>query len=124
MLARESPSLFEVINQFTEAMAQHRLNPVKEIVPGKWNRFPGEGKKRSNRAGWCLLFPDCAGGVFGDYSTGLHEIWQADRKRLQAPQERAEFQRKVEAAKAAAQPFGECLARTSLAVHQKQAPGS
>ena len=29
---------------------------------------------------WCMEFPDGAGGVFGDFASGLSETWQATRE--------------------------------------------
>ena len=44
---------------------------------GRWIRFPGIGKGKSNRAGWCrLIAPTMA--IFGDWSTGVSEIWRDD----------------------------------------------
>jgi hypothetical protein len=64
-------------------------------APPAWSRriphrpavhpFPGLGKKRSNRAAWCLLFADGDGGVFGDWSTGLSEVWHSDQLQEQNP---------------------------------------
>ena len=64
---------------FTEAMESHGLTPPAYIQPGRIHRFPGADKGKGNTAGWCRLFDDCLGGVFGDYSTGLDEVWQARR---------------------------------------------
>lgn len=73
------------------------------IEPGKLHRFPGIGKRPSNRAGWCLLFDDRLGGCFGDWSSGIEETWQASRNKLYSQTERAEFARRVEAARAQAE---------------------
>jgi len=51
------------------------MTPPDHIRSGYWERFPGLEKKSSNRAGYCFLFDDLRGGVFGDYSTGLREVW-------------------------------------------------
>lgn len=63
-----------------EAIAAAGMEPPPHIEPGRIVRFAGVGKSRSNRAGWCRLFDDQRGAVFGDYSTGLHEVWQAERE--------------------------------------------
>ena len=52
--------------EFHDAMRAASLEPPDAIIPDKVMRFPGAGKKRSNRAGWCVLFSDREGGVFGD----------------------------------------------------------
>lgn len=81
---------------FQEAIRAAGLEPPDCIEPGRMMRFPGHGKGSGNRSGWCRLFPDLAGGVFGDWSTGFSEAWQAgapespaDRKRWLAEIEKA-----------------------------------
>lgn len=85
--------------QFREAIISAGLQPPAHIPPGKLVRFPGAGKNGRNRAGWCKLFSDGIGGMFGDWTTGLYQVWQAEHDRPQAPQERAEFKRKVDEAR-------------------------
>ncbi|MCP5230603.1 MAG: hypothetical protein H6948_00660, partial [Zoogloeaceae bacterium] len=63
-----------------EAIAAAGMDPPQHIEPGRIVRFPGAGKARSNRAGWVRLFEDGRGAVFGDYTTGLREVWQAERE--------------------------------------------
>lgn len=82
---------------FLSAIRTAGLQPPENIEPGVVCRFPGAGKSKTNRAGWCKMFSDGIGGVFGDFSTGLYETWQSDRP--QTSQERAEFRRQVEQAK-------------------------
>ena len=98
--AHEQRSLFEAISQFKAVMAECGLQPPEFIEPGRFHRFPGQGKHRGNRAGWCVFFHDGAGGSFGDWSTGLNENWQAQREASYTTSERAEFRRRVAAAKA------------------------
>ena len=99
---------------FYDAMRAAGLEPPDTIAPGKFTRFPSIGKKRSNRAAWCMLFADGDGGVFGDWATGLSEVWRSDQlqerdaeaqerflRRVKATQQRAERER-VEAQAAAA----------------------
>jgi putative DNA primase/helicase len=78
---------------FQEAIRAAGLEPPKHIAPGELYRFPGRGKSKTNRAGWCKLFEDLQGGVFGDFSTGLQGQWQA--KRHYTAQEKAEWQRQI-----------------------------
>jgi len=66
--------------QFCEHIRSFGLEPPPCIEPGKWHRFPGLNKKSSNKAGWCLLFPDGIGGVFGDFTSSLNESWQNTSK--------------------------------------------
>ena len=40
--------------QFKEAIQSAGLIPPDAIEPGKFYRFPGEGKGQRNAAGWCI----------------------------------------------------------------------
>lgn len=51
------------------------LRPPDVIEFGRITRFPGQGKSPSNRAGWCYLSEDGSQGAFGDWSTGLRQVW-------------------------------------------------
>jgi putative DNA primase/helicase len=63
-----------------EAIASIGMTPPRSIPEGRWVRFPGIGKGRSNRAGWCRrISPTLA--VFGDWSSGLTETWKDDAHR-------------------------------------------
>lgn len=62
---------------FADAIRDTGLTPPEHIMPGKIYRFPGIDKGRSNTAGWCRLFDDGRGGVFGDYARGFRQVWQA-----------------------------------------------
>lgn len=58
-----------------ETLLSAGMTPPPRIVPGRWMRFPGVGKGKSNRAGWCrLIAPTLA--IYGDWSSGISEIWQ------------------------------------------------
>lgn len=83
------------IDQFREAIRAAGLNPPEAIEPGKFIRFPGEGKGRSNDAGWCKLFEDGTGGTYGDFSTGLSADWQAEQSKPLSPTEIAAFKRSI-----------------------------
>jgi putative DNA primase/helicase len=86
-------------DQFRDAIAAAGLNPPDRIEPGRFHRFPGEGKRNGNRAGWCKLFSDGLGGIYGDHSTVLTETWQAKRSRPMSLLEREAFRRHVEESK-------------------------
>jgi len=88
---------------FQDAIRSAGLQPPDVIEPGKFHKFPGEGKRNNNRAAWCKLFPDGIGGIFGDYSTGLSADWQAKRETPYTPAEREAFKRQVAEAKAQAE---------------------
>ena len=85
---------------FQDAIRAAGLQPPDVIEPGRFHKFPGEDKGKSNRAAWCKLFPDGAGGIFGDYSTGLSADWQAKRETPYTATEREAFKRHVAEAKA------------------------
>lgn len=58
----------------TEAITAAGMTPPARIVANKWMRFPGVGKARSNRSGWCkLISPTLA--VFGDFSSDISATW-------------------------------------------------
>lgn len=107
------------MDDFRDAILAAGLTPPPYIERGRLHRFPGQGKRRKNRAGWCLLFPDMKGGIFGDWSTGYTETWQAQRHRPMTAAERAAFDRMVKAAKAKAR--AEQAARHSEAAQRAQA---
>lgn len=63
-----------------QAIADAGMTPPKSIVEGRWVRFPGIGKGRGNRAGWCKLITPTLG-IFGDWASGLSETWRDDSHR-------------------------------------------
>lgn len=64
--------------QLRDAISAAGMIPPREITAGRWLRFPGAGKGRANRAGWCrLITPTLA--IFGDWSTGLSAIWKDEQ---------------------------------------------
>ena len=85
--------------EFSDAIRASGLEPPLSIEPGAVIRFPGIGKGAKNKAAWCRLFDDCIGGVFGDYSSGLYEVWQSRRTETYTPDQRAEFMRQGEASR-------------------------
>jgi putative DNA primase/helicase len=91
--------MVDALSNFRDAIRAAGLEPPDLIEPGTLHRFPGNGKRRSNRAGWCLLFHDGLGGCFGDWSSGLSETWQARRDKPYSRAERAAFAHRVEDAK-------------------------
>lgn len=91
--------MHDALSNFRDAIRAAGLEPPDAIGPGKLHRFPGNGKRPSNRAGWCLLFDDGLGGCFGDWSSGFTENWQAKRNKPYSQAERVVFARRVEAAK-------------------------
>lgn len=58
------------------------------IQPGHFHRF-GTSDRPGDDAGWCRLFDDLRGGVFGCMRRGLRETWKAQDCRALTPAERA-----------------------------------
>ena len=75
------------------------MDPPDIIEPGKIHRFPGIGKCNGNSAGWCMLFEDSLGGSFGDWSSGLNEVWQTKRDKPYSRSERTAYASNVEEAR-------------------------
>lgn len=67
------------------------------IEPGKLQRFATRDR-RGDSAGWCMLFADLRGGVFGDWRTGRTETWIATDRRTMTRAERAALAARVAAA--------------------------
>lgn len=91
--------MIDALSPFRDAIRAAGLEPPDVIETGKWNRFPGAGKRNGNTEGWCTLFEDGLGGCFGDWSSGLSKTWQAKRNKPSSRAERAAFARRIEAAK-------------------------
>jgi putative DNA primase/helicase len=91
------------LEQFRDAIRTSGLQPPDVIEPDRFHRFPGEGKRKSNRAGWCKFFADGTGGIFGDFSTGLSANWQAKRDTPYKQADKEAFMRHVFEAKAQAE---------------------
>jgi phage/plasmid primase-like uncharacterized protein len=84
-----------VTDDFRTAIEQAGLNPPPVIPLGKLIRFPGVGKSNGDTSGWAKLFEDEEGGVYGDWSTGLSETWQAKRATPMTKGERVINRRRV-----------------------------
>lgn len=91
--------MLDTLSQFRDAIQSAGLTPPAIIELGKFHKFPGEGKGSRNKAGWCKLFPDGMGGIYGDYSTGFSTDWQAKREKPFSQPEREAFKRQIEEAK-------------------------
>jgi phage/plasmid primase-like uncharacterized protein len=70
------------------------------IEPGRFHRF-GTSDRRGDDAGWCKLFADLRGGVFGCYRQGISETWGGFERSLMSREQRAALARQVKAATAA-----------------------
>jgi putative DNA primase/helicase len=89
--------MHEATMSFRDTVHGSLGNAPEHIEPGRFHRFSTNGK-RGDTAGWCKLFDDTNGGVFGCMRQGISAAWTAvDRRRLTAA-ERAEFVRQAQAA--------------------------
>lgn len=86
------------ISAFKDAMRQAGYEPPLDITPGKIHRFSTNGKPKDT-AGFCKMFDDMRGGIFGCFRSGDEQAWQETRTREFTPQEKAEWRRQVEQAK-------------------------
>ena len=68
----------------------------EKIIPGKMVRFATNDEKR-DQAGWCKLFDDGEGGVYGCWRLGVSHSWQANI--FQTAEDKAAFLAKVKQAK-------------------------
>ena len=86
------------VQLFLEAVRSAGYQPPDDIIPGKIYRFSANGK-RSDTAGFCKMFEDMRGGIFGDFRLDVTNTWQAARDREFTPQEKAEWRKQMEQAK-------------------------
>lgn len=71
------------------------LSHAPEVIePGQLQRF-ATSAKRGDSAGWCKLFADLRGGVYGCNRAGVSESWQAERDRPMTRQQRAQLARQI-----------------------------
>jgi phage/plasmid primase-like uncharacterized protein len=89
----------DVRNDFRAAVLAALGHAPEDMEPGRLLRFSTNGR-RGDTAGWCLLFEDQRGGVFGCYRQGFSSVWSATDRQRMTPAERAELRRQVEAARA------------------------
>jgi phage/plasmid primase-like uncharacterized protein len=87
--------------EFRAAIAALGWTPPDYIEPGKLYRFSTNGK-RGDDAGWCKLFDDLRGGVFGCHRENSTHIWQAEHavNSEETAEERARFRAEIEASRA------------------------
>jgi hypothetical protein len=75
------------------------LGHAPEVIePGRWVRFPTIDR-RTDSAGWCKLFEDQRGGVFGCHRQGITETWTGTDQATMTREQRATLARQVCVAK-------------------------
>lgn len=63
-----------------DAITAAGMTPPHRIAEGRWLRFPGVGKGKANRAGWCrVITPTLA--IFGDWSSNFTATWRDENHR-------------------------------------------
>jgi phage/plasmid primase-like uncharacterized protein len=82
---------------FRVAMQARGLKPPAQIEPGKLQRC-ASSQRAGDAAGWCKLFDDQRGGVFGDWREGWQETWQAEHDRQMSAVERETFRTQTQQA--------------------------
>ena len=91
-------------SEFLGAIAAAGLAPLKpvDLPEGKLVRFRVQGDKAGSRNGWAVLHRQpVPAGAFGSWKTGEHHTWRATSNETMTPAERAELQRKLQAAQRA-----------------------
>ena len=88
--------------QFQQAIAAAGLTPPDDVIgDGKLHRFSANGKPH-NTSGWYALHLDgVPAGVFGDWGSGLEQVWCCKSPQEITPDEREFMQRRVAADRAA-----------------------
>jgi len=83
------------VEDFKGAIRAHGLIPPPTFIPGKIHRIDRVDKRKGHKSGWCKLFDDGNGGIYGDFSLDISETWQAKRPEPWTPEERQEYNRHV-----------------------------
>ena len=81
---------------FTDAIMSALGYAPDDPEPGVITRFATSPKRAKD--GWCILFGDRQGGVFGCYRTGMYETWQAGAQRPLTGAQRSARARAIEQA--------------------------
>lgn len=66
----------DIINAFRASILGALGQAPEVIEPGRIQRF-ATSNRRGDTAGWCKLFDDLRGGVFGCFRQVIHEKWSA-----------------------------------------------
>lgn len=87
------------IDAFKDAIRSAGYEPPAEIIPGAWGRFSTNGK-RNDTAGFCKMFDDMRGGIFGCHRQNFEHTWQAENPEAMTSEQRREHRDAVLKAKA------------------------
>ena len=91
--------MHDALQAFRAAILAALGHAPEVIEPGRFHRF-GTSERRGDSAGWCKLFEDLRGGVFGCYRQGISEAWCVADRATMTREQRAELARQVMAATA------------------------
>ncbi len=83
---------------FQDALRAAGFDPPPDIQPGKFYRFGTNGKGH-DKAGYCKLFADGEGGIFGDWRTGEQSEWHATAPETLTPEQRTTRRRQADEAR-------------------------
>ena len=92
-------AMYDPVQAFREAILAALGHAPEVIEPGRLHRFP-TSDRRGDDAGWCKLFDDLRGGVFGCHRQGISETWSAADRAAMTRGQRGELARQVMAATA------------------------
>lgn len=102
---------YEAQQNLIEVLNSNGLFPP-HLTHGEIIRFAGADKGDSNKAAWLYIFPDGRGATYGDFSTGLNAVWQANIGREYTREEKKQFAIQQQIAR-------ELMARAKAEKHQK-----
>ena len=91
--------MHDALQAFRGAILTALGHAPEAIEPGRFHRF-ATSDRRADDAGWCKLFDDQRGGVFGCYRQGVSETWCAADRAGMTREQRADVARQVMAATA------------------------
>jgi putative DNA primase/helicase len=86
--------MHDAINSFRLAILAGLGHAPDAIEPGCLHRF-ATNDKHADAAGWCKLFDDMQGGVYGCHRQGISETWCAGKRATMTPQQRVALARQV-----------------------------
>ena len=92
-------AMHDASSEFRNAMLSALGHAPDVIEPGRFYRFSTNGR-RGDTSGWCKMFDDRRGGVFGCYRRGLREAWSAIDRHTITKDQRPSLARQVAAATA------------------------
>lgn len=84
----------DVAAAFREAVRDALGHAPESVEPGRLQRFATSGR-HGDTAGWCKLFADLRGGVFGCHRLGAEEVWAPASRASMTREQRAELARQV-----------------------------